>query len=122
MQLAAFSFATPTATLWAAVADCALSHCVIAPCPELAKAWLVGRFGRPLSPPLLPPLPCGLLSLIARHHTASLPLARSLKKPGSLGDVVGCLLLQLALEPPAIVPHLHLSEQCNPYSSYYHVG
>jgi hypothetical protein len=103
MQSAAFSSATPTAALWAAVAHCAPSHCVIAPCPEHEKAWQLGRCSRPLSPLLVLPLLCGLLSLIASHHIVSLPLARSLKKPGSLGNTASWFLLQLILEPPAIV-------------------
>jgi hypothetical protein len=92
MQSAAFSSATPTAALWAAFADFAPSNCVIAPCPELAKAWLFGRCSRPLSPSLHLPPPRGLLSLIARRYAASLPLARSLQKPGCLGDAAGRFL------------------------------
>jgi hypothetical protein len=97
MQSAAFSSATPTAALWAAFADFAPSNCVIAPCPELAKAWLFGRCSRPLSPSLHLPPPRGLLSLIARRYAASLPLARSLQKPGCLGDAVDRFLLRHSL-------------------------
>jgi hypothetical protein len=38
-----------------------------------------------------------LLLRVARLQTASLPLALSLRKPGCLGDAVGCLLPRFAL-------------------------
>jgi hypothetical protein len=43
---------------------------------------------------------CGLPSLIARRYAASLPLARSLEQPGSLGDAVGRFLLHYSYRYP----------------------
>jgi hypothetical protein len=41
---------TPTATLWAVVADCTPLHCILAPCPELEKARLLEQCSWSLSP------------------------------------------------------------------------
>jgi hypothetical protein len=89
----------------ATVADCAPSTCVIAPCPELAKAWQSGQCSWPLSASAKPHCPhysflccVGLLLLIVCPLS---PLARSLQKPGSLGNAVGY--------PPLQDPGLSLS-------------
>jgi hypothetical protein len=90
-----------------AVADCVPPNCVTAPCPELAKAWLLRQCSWPLSTSANPHCPyhsylhrVGWLLLIACHQPVLPPLARSLQKPGSLGNTVGHLSLPSLLLPP----------------------
>jgi hypothetical protein len=62
-----------------------------------------------------------LMLQVARPHTASLPLAQSLRKPGCLGDAVGrcpalTSLLGFAITPPAL--HNTLPVGLAPSSTY----
>jgi hypothetical protein len=64
--LALLNALTTLTACGSAVADCVPSHCVIAPCPELEKAWQLGRCSRPLSP-------SANLNLLLLFYTATLP-------------------------------------------------
>jgi hypothetical protein len=108
----------PLAGSIAAVAGCAPLHCVIAPGQSLRRPSCLGdavrrlllRFALDLHRALFLSRRPQLPSQAARLCTVSLPLARSLRRPGCLGDAVSRFLRQpalrslfdLAIMPPAL--------------------
>jgi hypothetical protein len=92
----------PLAGAIAAVAGCAPLHCVIALAQSLRRPSCLGdavrrlllRFALDLHRALFRSRRPQLLSQAARLCTVSLPLARGLRRPGCLGDAVGCFLRQ----------------------------